>query len=57
MLQPVQLLFAYIFILGLFVGSFLNALIDRLATGESLVTSTRSHCDSCQKKLKAFDLV
>lgn len=47
----------YIFLLGLLVGSFLNAIIDRLETGESMVFSTRSHCDSCGHVLGVWDLI
>ncbi len=50
-------LFTYLFILGAIVGSFLNALIDRLETKESMVFSTRSHCDSCGHVLGVWDLI
>lgn len=39
---------------GLFWGSFLNVLIDRLPNNESILG--RSRCDSCQKTLHFFDL-
>lgn len=42
-------------ILGLFSGSFLNMLIDRLPRGEQIWTG-RSHCDNCGKSLKWYDL-
>lgn len=45
-----------IFILGLCVGSFLNVLIDRLPRGKSIVRG-RSHCDSCRKTLRWYDLI
>lgn len=45
-----------LFFLGLVVGSFLNVLIDRLATDESVVYPP-SHCDFCKKKLLWYDLV
>jgi len=45
-----------IFILGLIVGSFLNALIFRLHSGESFVKG-RSHCNFCKHELTALDLV
>lgn len=45
-----------IFFLGLVVGSFLNALIYRLHSGESMVFK-RSHCIYCEHPLDAFDLV
>lgn len=55
MTQIIELL--PIFVFGAALGSFLNAIIDRLDTGESIVTSKRSHCDSCQHTLNAWDLV
>lgn len=45
-----------IFILGLLVGSFLNSVIYRLQTGESILF-TRSHCPKCGEILKWFDLI
>lgn len=45
----------YLFILGTVFGSFLNVLIDRLPQEETI--GGRSHCDSCKKKLKPFDLI
>lgn len=47
---------AVIFILGLFVGSFLNVLVDRLPKGESVVRG-RSHCEKCKKTLAWYDLI
>ena len=46
----------FVFILGLIIGSFLNAVIHRLKTKESLITS-RSKCVSCNHKLGARDLI
>ncbi|TET18481.1 MAG: prepilin peptidase [Dehalococcoidia bacterium] len=43
-------------LLGLAVGSFLNLCIDRLPLGKSII-SPPSHCDACQQRLKASDLV
>jgi len=43
-------------VLGLAVGSFLNLCIDRLPQGRSIV-KPGSHCDSCNRSLKAIDLV
>jgi len=43
-------------LLGLAVGSFLNLCIDRLPSGKSIIRPP-SHCDSCQHKLNAGDLV
>lgn len=46
----------FVFIFGLFVGSFLNVLVDRIPKGESPIKS-RSHCDKCKKTLKWYDLI
>jgi len=46
----------FLFIAGLCIGSFLNVLIDRLPTGESVVRG-RSHCDHCKKPLRWFELI
>jgi len=56
-LDPLQL-FAYVFILvlGLVVGSFLNVVIYRYTTGESMVRP-RSRCTSCGTFLRLWDLV
>jgi len=43
-------------LLGLAVGSFLNLCIDRLPQDKSIVRPG-SHCDSCNQRLKAIDLV
>lgn len=43
-------------ILGLAVGSFLNVCIDRLPRNESIVIPP-SHCEACQHKLSAKDLI
>ena len=48
--------YALCFILGLFVGSFLNVVADRLVSGESIWFG-RSHCDFCRKILGVVDLV
>lgn len=45
-----------VFLLGLFVGSFLNVLSDRLPREESVIKG-RSHCEKCKKILKWFDLI
>ena len=46
----------FIFIFGLIIGSFLNAVIFRLKSGESFLF-TRSHCPFCKHELAAKDLV
>jgi prepilin signal peptidase PulO-like enzyme (type II secretory pathway) len=43
-------------IIGLAVGSFLNVCIDRLPRSESIVLPP-SHCEACQHKLSAKDLI
>jgi leader peptidase (prepilin peptidase)/N-methyltransferase len=43
-------------ILGVSVGSFLNVCIDRIPAKGSLL-SPPSHCDACQRRLAAKDLV
>jgi leader peptidase (prepilin peptidase) / N-methyltransferase len=45
-----------LFILGCAIGSFLNVLIDRPISGESVLYG-RSHCDHCKKTLQWYDLV
>ncbi|RJO62556.1 MAG: prepilin peptidase [Dehalococcoidia bacterium] len=48
---------AFLFVLfGLLVGSFLNVVIDRLPSGQSLAYPP-SHCPSCNKRLAVKDLV
>jgi len=44
------------FLLGLAVGSFLNVVISRLKTRESIL-KIRSHCPFCQKKLNWYELI
>jgi leader peptidase (prepilin peptidase)/N-methyltransferase len=43
-------------VLGLAVGSFLNVCIDRLPSKKSIVFPP-SHCEACQHKLSAKDLI
>ncbi len=45
-----------LFVIGLFVGSFLGVLVDRLPKDESVLKG-RSYCEKCKKKLGAFDLI
>ena len=46
----------FFFIFGLTIGSFLNSVIYRLDTGESLIKA-RSHCPYCKKPLSWFELI
>jgi leader peptidase (prepilin peptidase)/N-methyltransferase len=43
-------------VLGLFVGSYLGLVVDRLPAGES-TASGRSRCDACRRTLRWFELV
>lgn len=45
-----------IFVLGSIIGSFLNTVIFRFHTGES-VFKTRSRCFNCGKKLRWYELI
>lgn len=44
------------FLLGLFFGSFLLVVIDRVPRGESILFG-RSHCDMCSHVLNWYDLI
>jgi len=48
--------YAIVFTFGLMVGSFLNAVIYRLHSGESIVKA-RSHCPKCGHELGWFELI
>lgn len=50
------MLLIIIFIFGLFIGSFLNMLIDRLPREEQIVKG-RSKCDRCKHVLAWYDLL
>jgi len=53
----VEILGVFLFaLLGLAVGSFLNVCIDRLPQNKSIVLPP-SHCEACQHKLSAKDLI
>lgn len=43
-------------VVGALIGSFLNVVIVRLATSESVVRG-RSHCRSCKRTLSVFELI
>ena len=49
-------MFLLLFIIGLFVGSFLGVLIDRLPKDETVIKG-RSHCEFCKHKLSLVDLI
>ena len=49
-------MFLLLFIIGLFFGSFLNVLVDRIPRGETFIKG-HSHCEFCNKMLKWYDLV
>ncbi|KKR50334.1 hypothetical protein A3A55_02010 [Candidatus Roizmanbacteria bacterium RIFCSPLOWO2_01_FULL_40_14] len=50
------MILVFLFILGLFIGSFLNVLIDRLPREEQIVKG-RSKCDHCKHVLAWYDLL
>ncbi len=52
----IYLLSFLIFIIGVFIGSFLNVIILRLPAGESIIIPP-SYCPYCTKKLKYYDLI
>lgn len=45
-----------VFIIGLFIGSFLNLCICRLPKGQSVVRP-RSHCPLCNQRLQPWELI
>jgi leader peptidase (prepilin peptidase)/N-methyltransferase len=47
---------AYLVLVGLMLGSFINLTADRLPRRESLLRP-RSHCRSCGRELDAVDLI
>ncbi len=52
----VPYLTAYLVVVGLMLGSFINLAADRAPRGESLVRPG-SHCRSCGRRLNALDLL
>ncbi len=47
-------IFVYVFVFGLLIGSFLNVCIARLPRGTSIV-SPPSHCPRCRQPIKFYD--
>lgn len=56
MFFPLPITGLFVFILGLFIGSFLNVVIFRVHSGESIVFG-RSHCMLCKKELFWYELI
>lgn len=54
--MEVFLFYLFIFILGLFIGSFLGVIIERLPFNRSIVFPA-SHCPHCRHKLHPLDLI
>lgn len=50
------MIYSAIFVIGLFFGSFLNLIVDRLYSKETILKG-RSHCEFCKKNLEWFDLI
>ncbi|MBN1367910.1 MAG: prepilin peptidase [Dehalococcoidales bacterium] len=48
--------YVFIIVIGLVIASFLNVCADRLPTDKSIVKPP-SHCDSCNRRLSAKDLI
>ena len=51
--MPLPIILAFVFLFGLIIGSFLNCLVWRLRTGESLLG--RSYCLKCKKQIAWYD--
>ncbi len=49
-------IYAFVFLFGLMIGSFLNVLIIRIPLGEGFVKG-RSHCMHCDKVLNWYELI
>lgn len=52
---PLELIYLFIFLIGLAIGSFLNCFLYRFK--EEISLSGNSFCPKCKHKLSAFDLV
>ncbi len=51
-----DIIYLYVFLIGICIGSFLNVVIDRLPFGKKLFID-RSKCDFCHKILQPVDLI
>lgn len=51
-----NLIYFFIFLIGLAIGSFLNVVIYRLPKGEEIIFKP-SHCPKCKQKIKPLDLI
>ena len=49
-------IYVFVFLFGITIGSFLNVCILRLPRGESLITNN-SHCMTCGTQIKRYDLI
>lgn len=54
---PTILLYIVIFLYGIVIGSFLNALIIIRIPKKKNIVTTRSHCMNCGYQLRWYDLV
>ncbi len=50
------LIYTFVFLVGLALGSFLNVVIYRIPAGEGIVIKP-SHCMKCGKRIKFYDLI
>lgn len=55
-MQSEIIMFVFIFLYGIVIGSFLNVLIYRLPLQEN-ITTQRSHCMQCGNQIQWYDLV
>jgi len=56
LLNIMAVIILFVSIAGLFIGSFLNVLIDRLPKGEDVIFG-RSRCDHCRRTLRWYELI
>ena len=55
MTLPTFIIYIFVFLYGIVIGSFLNVCIYRIPKKESIVT-VGSHCMKCGHQLKWYDL-